>query len=309
MSELQDDGATTKRIAVSGSSGLIGGGLVTLLEGEGHRVDRLVRQEPRSGSSDIRWDPAAGQVDVPALEGVDTVVHLAGENIAAGRWTAARKEAIRRSRVNGTKLLCESLASLERRPEVLVAASAIGYYGDRGSERLTEESEAGSGFLPEVCRAWEAATQPADAAGIRVVNLRIGVVLAANGGALARMVPIFKKGVGGKLGNGRQYVSWIAVGDLLDVIRYVLSTGSLSGPVNAVAPNPVTNAELTKALGSLLRRPTIFPVPARVVRLTFGQMGQDLLLASTRVEPAKLVESGFAFSYPNLAGALEAELG
>jgi uncharacterized protein (TIGR01777 family) len=235
-------------------------------------------------------------------------VHLAGANITAGRWTASRKELIRSSRVDSTRLLCETLAGLEPRPSVLIAASAIGFYGDRGDAVMTEEHRAGSGFLAEVCRAWEDATSAAREAGIRVVNLRIGVVLAAAGGALAKMLTPFKLGLGGRLGTGRQYMSWIALDDLVGMIHHLLFADDLSGPVNAVAPNPVTNAEFTKALGRVLRRPTIFPVPVPIVRLAFGEMGRELLLAGARVEPAKVRESGFEFGHPRLEEALRHEL-
>lgn len=302
-------GEAPRRIAVTGASGLIGRRLTTFLADNGHRVDALVRRDPRPGTTEIRWDPAGGDVDIKALEGVDVVVHLAGEKIADGRWTAARKAAIRDSRVLGTALLSEGLANLTRPPRVFIAASAIGYYGDRGEEPLTEDSPAGKGFLPDVCRAWEATTRPARQAGIRVVNLRFGMVLAAEGGALAKMLTPFKLGLGGKIGSGRQYMSWIGLGDLVGVIHHLISDEELCGPVNAVSPNPVTNAEFTKTLGRLLRRPTILPLPATVVRVLFGEMGRDLLLASARVLPSKLAQSEFAFQYPRLQAALRAELG
>ena len=298
-----------RRIAVTGSSGLIGRSLSGFLESSGHRVDRVVRTTPRLSSSDIPWEPAGQSIDRPALEGTDALVHLAGENIAAGRWTPARKESIRRSRVDGTRFLCETLAGLDRRPQVLVAASAIGFYGDRGDAVMTEDSGPGHGFLAEVCRAWEDATGPACDAGIRVVNLRIGVVLSAAGGALAKMLPPFKRGLGGKLGSGRQYMSWIALDDLVGLIAHLIFTDNLSGPVNAVTPNPVTNAEFTKTLGRVLGRLTMFPVPASMVRLAFGEMGRELLLASTRVEPVRIRESGFDYRHPELEGALRHELG
>jgi uncharacterized protein (TIGR01777 family) len=298
-----------KRFVVTGSSGLIGSSLRAFLENAGHRVDRVVRTAPRPGTNDIPWDPAGESIDRHALEGVDAVVHLAGDNIAAGRWTAKRKESIRRSRVDGTRFLCETLAGLDRRPQVLIAASAIGYYGDRADAVMTEESSPGNGFLAEVCRAWEDATAPARMADIRTVNLRIGVVLSAAGGALAKMLTPFKLGLGGKLGTGRQYMSWIALDDLVGIIAHLIFTDDLSGPVNAVAPSPVTNAEFTKTLGRVLSRPTIFAVPASMVRLAFGEMGRELLLASTRVEPAKVQATDFEFRYPTLEPALRAELG
>ena len=297
------------RIAITGPSGLIGRRLAAYVEESGHLVHRLVRTTPRPGNTDISWDPGRGTIDRDALEGISAVVHLAGENVAGGRWTAARKKSIRDSRVEGTRLLCEALAGLEQPPATLIAASAIGYYGDRGDEILTEESGPGQGFLAEVCQAWEAATEPAHRAGIRVVNLRIGVVLSATGGALGRMLTPFKWGLGGKLGNGRQYMSWITLEDLIRAIHHLIVKERVSGPVNAVAPNPVTNAEFTRILGRVLGRPTMFPLPALMVRRAFGEMGRELLLASSRVEPAQLRARGFQFRYPELEGALRSALG
>ena len=290
------------KILVSGSSGLVGTKLTSLLTAEGHDVTALVRRQ--AGSAEIRWDPAAGELDASALEGFDGVVHLAGENIAAGRWTAAKKQRIRDSRVDSTRLLCQTLAGLEQRPAVLVNASAIGYYGDRGDQQLAEDSPAGDGFLPDVCQAWEASTQPAADEGIRVVRLRIGVVLSVDGGALQKMLLPFRLGAGGKVGSGGQYWSWISIDDLVGVIHHALMTESLSGAVNAVAPQPVTNLQFTKTLGRVLGRPTIFPMPAFAARLALGEMANDLLLASARVVPAKLNESGYAFRHPDLESAL-----
>jgi uncharacterized protein (TIGR01777 family) len=297
------------RIAVSGSSGLIGNRLTTMLRDAGCTVERLIRKPPEAGSTDIPWNPARGLLDGAALEGVDVVVHLAGENIAAGRWSAKRKEAIFQSRVNGTRLLGETVARLEKPPRVIVCASAVGYYGDRGSESLSETSTRGEGFVADVCEAWEAAAEPARQSGIRVVNLRIGIVLSSLGGALARMLTPFKRGMGGVIGHGRQYMSWIVLDDLVRVIQYVLLTDDISGPVNAVTPNPVTNHEFTKTLGRVLRRPTVAPLPGFMVRLLFGEMGQELLLASARVTPNRLQESGFVFLHPDLEDALRTELG
>jgi hypothetical protein len=246
-----------------------------------------------------------GEVDAAGLEGLDAVVHLAGENIASGRWNAARKAAIRDSRVIGTRLLCEALAGLARPPKTIVCASAIGYYGDAGEDALTEESPAGPGFLPEVCREWEAASGPAARKGIRVVVLRIGVVLSPNGGALSRMLPLFRKGLGGVIGSGRQFVSWVALDDLPLIILHALQCGFLRGPVNAVAPRPVTNREFTEALGKALSRPTPLPVPAFALRLAVGgEMADALLLASARVVPCRLEETGYRFRFPELGGAL-----
>ena len=296
------------RIAITGPSGLIGRRLAARVEESGHPVHRLVRTTPRPESMEVSWDPRRGTIDREALEGIGAVVHLAGENIAAGRWTAARKESIRESRVQGTRLLCEALAGLEQPPATLIAASAIGYYGDRGEEVLTEENGPGRGFLAEVCQAWEAATEPAHRAGIRVVDLRIDVVLSAAAGALGKMLTPFKRGLGGKLGNGRQYMSWIALEDLTRAIQHLILDESASGPVNAVAPNPVTNAEFTKTLGRVLGRPTMLPVPALIVRRVFGEMGRELLLASSRVEPARLRASSFQFRHPELEDALRTAL-
>lgn len=279
------------KILVSGSRGFIGSALVSFLTPLGHQLTRLVRP-----------------YDSAALDGVDAVVHLAGENVI-GRWTAEKKAQIRDSRVNGTRVLAESLARLARPPRALVCASAVGYYGDRGEERLQEDSPAGSGFLADVCREWETATRPAVQQGIRVVNLRIGMVLSPHGGALAKMFPAFRLGLGGRLGSGRQYLSWIALDDLLEVIAFALTAPNLRGPVNAVAPTPVTNREFTKTLGRILGRPTLCPVPAFAARLVFGEMAQELLLASARVMPAALLASGFAFRYPDLDGALRHLMG
>jgi hypothetical protein len=246
-----------------------------------------------------------GEVDAAGLEGLDAVVHLAGENVGSGRWTAARKAAIRDSRVDGTRLLCDTLAGLARPPKTLVCASAIGIYGDRGEEPLTEDSPVGAGFLAEVCREWEAAAANAAEKGIRVVHLRIGMVLSSKGGALPRMLPPFRAGLGGAFGGGRQYVSWVALDDLSLIILHALQCGDLSGPVNAVAPVPVTNREFTEALGKVLSRPTLFPVPAFALRLAVGrEMADALLLSSARVVPKRLEETGYPFRFRELPAAL-----
>jgi len=296
------------KISVSGSTGLIGSALVSFLASQGHEVIPLTRAKPAPGKAGIQWDPAAGTIDVTGLEGLDGVVHLAGESIAQ-RWTPAAKARIRESRIRGTRLLAESLARLAQPPKVLVSASAIGYYGDRGDEVLREESGPGSDFLAGVARDWEAATEPADQVGIRVVPLRIGIVLSPAGGALARMLLPFRMGVGGVIGSGRQYWSWIAIEDLLGAILHALTTKTLRGPVNTVAPNPVTNREFTKILGRVLGRPTVFPLPAFAAHLALGEMADALLLASARVDPGKLLASGYQFRYPDLEEALRHLLG
>jgi uncharacterized protein len=292
------------KILITGSSGLIGSALVPHLTGQGHRVVRLVRRPAAPGEDMAVWDPAAGKLETSALDGNEAVVHLAGENLGASRWNGERKDRIRNSRVRGTRLLSESLAQLTVPPQVLVSASAVGFYGSRGDEALAEDSPAGIGFLSQVCREWEAATEPARRRGIRVVNLRIGMVLSAKGGALPAMLPAFRAGVAGRLGDGRQFVSWIAIDDLTRAISHAVATESLSGPVNAVSPNPVRNVEMTKALGKVLKRPTFLTMPASVVRLVFGEMADALLLSGQRVIPGKLLASGFTFQFPHFEGAL-----
>ena len=295
----------TKTIAITGASGMVGQALQKQLTGDGVRLKSISRSKPRSYETDIQWDIDNGFVNRDLLEGLDVVVHLAGESIATGRWTEKKKHRIRHSRVAGTTTLCEALAGLEQRPKVLVSASAIGFYGDRGEELLDEYSEPGNGFLVDVCRGWEDATAAAESAGIRVVHLRIGVVLDKSGGALSAMLTPFKMGVGGKMGSGKQYMSWIALSDLVRAIEHCIKTESLAGPVNAVAPNPSTNLEFTKALGKVLGRPTIFPMPGFAARLALGQMADDLLLASTRVSPSKLESTGFEFKYGDIFPALQ----
>jgi len=303
------DSLRSLRVAIGGASGLIGTALAALLTSREHYVFPLVRHPPHAAAREIYWNPAGGEIDAPALEGVDAVVHLGGESIAGGRWTARRRAAIRDSRVTSTQLLSQTLARLRQRPHTFICASATGYYGDRGDEPLMEDSAPGEGFLPEVCQAWEAATEPARQAGLRVVNLRIGIVLSPRGGALKKMLPPFKAGLGGVVGNGRQYMSWITLSDLVRAIDFLLLTDNILGPVNAVAPNPVTNREFTRALGRVLRRPTIFPLPGFVVRTLFGEMGQALLLDGSRVLPTKLERAGFSFLHSRLEDALRFELG
>jgi len=292
-------------VLVSGSTGLVGTALIPALTAAGHEVIRLVRSKSRSPSKElIGWDPEAKYIDAAGLEGLGAVVHLAGEPIASGRWNPLKKARIRDSRVRGTHLLCEALAHTAKPPAVLICASAIGFYGDRGDEVLTESSSYGTGFLAEVCRDWETVTDVARHKGIRVVNVRFGVILSARGGALAKMLTPFKMGVGGIIGSGRQYMSCIAIDDCIGAMLHALAASALSGPVNVVGPVPVTNREFTKTLGKVLGRPTIFPMPAFAARFALGEMADELLLSSNRVEPKKLLESGYQFNYPDLEAML-----
>ena len=290
-------------VLLTGSGGLIGSALAPALAADGHQVRRL-RRAAAGGPDETSWNPADGTFAPGALDGIDGVVHLAGESIAGGRWTAARKARIRDSRVDDTRRLAEALAALEQPPRVLVAASAIGFYGDRGDELLDEAASPGIGFLPEVSRAWEAASAPAREAGIRVVHLRIGIVLSPGGGALGQMLLPFRLGAGGVLGSGDQYMSWISIDDVVGIARHALTDDTLGGPVNAVAPRAVTNREFTRTLGAVLRRPTILPAPAFALRIALGEMADALLLASTRVDPAALRATAFEFQHPELEGAL-----
>ena len=288
------------RILLSGASGTVGSALAPALQADGHQVVRLVRRPP--AANEILWHPVI-PLDPAAVEGFDAVVHLAGESIA-GRWTAAKKARIRTSRVQGTSILAVALAKTKQRPRVLVSASAIGYYGDRGEEVLTESSPSGNDFLAEVARGWEQATEPAAVAGIRVVVLRFGMILSPKGGGLAKMLPAFRMGVGGRLGSGKQWWSWITIDDVVGAIQHALAIEALRGPFNTVAPYPVTNAEFTSTLGQVLSRPTIFPMPAFVIRLAFGEMGDALLLASQRVDSGKLQSSGYRFRHGELKSGL-----
>jgi uncharacterized protein (TIGR01777 family) len=301
----------TARILISGVSGPIGAALVPSLESNGAKITRLMRAaskaSPGTAMEAIAWDPAK-PIAPEAVSGFDAVIHLAGESIL-GRWTAARKARIRDSRVVGTRHLAEALAAARNKPQVFICSSAIGYYGDRGDELLREESGPGSGFLAEVCRDWEAATQPAADAGIRTVQMRTGIVLSPRGGALAKMLAPFKMGMGGRLGNGRQWMSWIDVDDMVGAIHHILETDLLHGPVNMVAPEPVRNAEFTQTLASMLARPAIFLVPVFAVKLVFGEMGKTALLSSQRVEPARLLASGYSFRFSELRASLEAAFG
>lgn len=303
----------SRSLLVSGSTGLVGSALTALLSSGGHRVTRLARGEgsetdPLAAGS-VRWDPARGRLATEDVEGFDAVVHLAGESIAGGPWTAERKARIRDSRVEGTMLLCEALARAERPPAVLVCASAVGYYGDRGDAVVDENAGPGSGFLADTCVEWEAACAPARHAGIRVVNLRIGVVLTPAGGALEKMLVPFRLGLGGVLGSGAQYWSWITLDDLLGTIVHAVATDDLEGPVNVVSPDPPTNREFTRALGAVLGRPTVVPVPAAALRLTMGEMADEMLLGGARVIPTKLRDSGYGYLHPELGGALRHVLG
>jgi hypothetical protein len=292
----------SSRILVTGVSGPIGTALLPALRAAGYEISRLVRGAP-SSPDQIPWDPAQ-PLPPRSVSGFHAVIHLAGESIV-GRWTNARKAAIRDSRVLGTRHLAEALAQAPEKPRVLVSGSAIGYYGSRGDELLREDNASGEGFLPAVCRDWEAATRPAEVAGIRTAHIRTGVVLSATGGALKEMLTPFRFGLGGNIGSGKQWWSWIHIADLVAAIQHVLNTDTLSGAVNMTSPQPMRNAEFTKTLGAVLVRPTMFPMPAFVVRTIFGQMGDELLLASQRVEPARLEASGYPFRYPDLKPALE----
>jgi hypothetical protein len=295
------------RVVVSGASGLLGSALVPELSGAGQEVTRLVRSQTAAEPATVRWDPNAGELDRATLEGIDGVVHLSGERVA-GRWSDSKKERIMESRRRSTRLLAEAAAAAERRPSVFVSASAVGYYGDRGDERLTEESPQGEGFLAEVVREWETATRPAAQAGVRVVNLRFGIVLSRAGGALAQMLTPFRLGLGGPLGSGRQYMSWIAIDDVVAIVRNVL-TGEISGPVNATAPQPVSNREFARTLGRVLGRPAVLPVPPVALKILFGEFAEEGLLWSQRAYPAKLESSGYSFQFPALEDALRHVLG
>jgi uncharacterized protein len=291
-------------IIVSGASGLIGSGLVQRLTAQGHRVSRLVRRV--AGPGEISWDPAAGALNPAALEGADAVVHLSGENVGA-RWSAARKARIRSSRVASTRLLSEALAGLQRPPQVMVSASAVGIYGDRGDEVLTEQSQPGEpagDFLVSVTQEWEKAADPARGEGIRVVHPRFGVVLSPAGGALRKLLLPFRLGFGGRLGSGKQWMSWISIDDAVEAIHQALVDDRLQGPVNATAPEPVTNRDFTRTLAGVLSRPAPLAVPETALRLALGEMAEGTILSSTRALPARLLETGFRFGYPDLESAL-----
>ncbi len=306
--DREGHGSGERRVAITGATGLIGTDLSAFLNTAGYRVHPLVRRNPRKGSDEIEWRPGEGRVDAASLEGVDAVVHLAGESLL-GRWSQEKKRRIRSSRVEGTDLIARTIASLDRPPRVLVSASAIGFYGDRDDEWLDEDSTAGDGFLAEVCAEWEAATAPAEEAGIRVVHLRTGVVLTPRGGALKTVLPVFRAGLGGPLGDGTGWMSWIGLDDVVGAIAHIIQDETLRGPVNAVAPAPVTTREYARELGRLLRRPAVLSVPEFALRGVAGEMAEETLLASTRVRPARLDAAGFSFLTPDLATALRWELG
>lgn len=295
------------KIAVTGSHGLIGEALCKHLTGQGHTVARIIRAS-NSTNGDIRWNLANASIESDKLNDVDAVIHLAGENIASHRWTSEQKQKIKESRIRGTKLLAETICGLEKKPEVVVSGSAIGFYGDRGSETLTESSNVGSGFLADVCREWEEAIAPVAASGVRVVNARTGVVLSTKAGALNKMLPIFQLGGGGNIGDGRQYMSWISLDDEVKALEFALTHSSVSGPVNLVAPNPVTNAEFTAVLGSVLHRPAFIPLPAFAAKIVLGEMADELLLSSQKCQPTKLLSAGYQFEYPELKKALSMTL-
>lgn len=295
-------------VAVTGATGLVGGALVPFLTTGGHRVRRLVRGRPDAARGDVAWNPGKGELDVAALEGVDAVVHLAGENVAQ-RWTPEAKERILRSRTEGTRVLCEGLARLQKKPRVLVCLTGIGFYGNRGDEVLTEVSPPGEGFLASVCRAWEAASAPAEEAGIRVVHLRTGVVLDARGGALAKMLPPFQMGGGGPMGGGQQWMSWVALEDVLGLVHFSLFKEEVRGPVNLVAPQAVRQGDFARTLGRVLSRPAVLPMPAVAVRTLFGEMGQGTVLEGAHALPEAAERHGYPFLFPELEGALRFTLG
>jgi uncharacterized protein len=295
------------KVLIAGGSGLVGAALTSSLRGDGHTVSRMVRPGSLAAPGDVQWNPLSALVDVAAMEGFDAVVNLSGASIAGGRWTARRKQVLRSSRVDSTRVLVDALTHLKQPPRVFVCASAIGFYGDRGDEVLTEASGYGNDFLSILCRAWEGEAARAAASGIRTVIMRFGIVLSVDGGALPRMLTPFRFGAGGRLGSGKQWMSWIALEDVR-VLRAAMDDASWNGPVNLVAPEPVRNSEFTRVLASVLNRPAIFPAPALALRLALGEMADALLLSSQRVQPESLARYGYAFRYENLEAALHAVL-
>jgi uncharacterized protein len=298
---------TSRTIAITGATGLIGTALSAYLRSQGHVVKRVVRRNPTG--DDILWNPAAGTIEKEKLEGVDVVIHLAGHGIGEGKWTEEHKRLVLDSRVQGTTLMAKTLASLDRKPYVFVCGSAVGFYGNRGSDEITESSAVGSGFLAEVVSKWEACAAPATQAGIRTVLLRTGIVMSTQGGALKQQLLPFKLGAGGRLGPGTQYLPWISITDQIRAIEHVMDTASVEGPVNVCSPNPVTNATFTKSLGKAVKRPTIIPIPLFPLKAFYGpEMVTEMLLVSTKVMPTKLVDSGFTFTHPTIDVALRAVL-
>ena len=297
------------KVLISGAGGLVGTAIADALRMDGHTVGQFVRPGGTARAGDVRWDPASGTVDLAAMEGADTVICLSGASVGEGRWTAERKNVLRSSRVDLTRVLVDSLGRLKKKPRVFVAASAIGYYGNRGDEILTEASTAGNDFIAQLARDWETETIRAEAVGIRTVILRFAVILSAKGGALARMVLPFKLGAGGRLGSGQQWMSWVGLEDVVEIARAAISREQMRGPVNVAAPGPVQNVEFTRVLARVLHRPAIFPAPAFALRIALGEMADALLLASQRVIPEKLRAAGYKFRYENLEGALREILG
>ena len=296
-------------ILITGAGGLIGTSLASYLKARNHRVSVLTRSKANPSEGHFGWNPESGEFDIRALRDTEVVIHLAGENIGAKRWTLEQKRKITDSRIKSTALLVDAISRMDKRPRLLLSASAIGYYGNRGEEPLTESSKPGDGFLAELCRDWEAEALQASKLGLRVVCIRTGMVLSRTGGTLERMLPMFKLGLGGTLGSGSQYWSWIVIDDLVRAIEFIFENEQLSGPVNLVAPNPLSNAEFTKTLAKAIHRPAIFPAPAPVLRLALGEMADSLVLTSQNVIPKKLMDAGFAFKYPTLSEALDTILG
>ncbi len=315
MSNADTDVRKTDAVMLSGASGMLGSAIGNALLQRGTKLIRLVRREAH-GPDEVRWNPGSlgnnthgSAIEIARLEEIDAAVHLSGANVAAHRWTAKYKREMTESRVTTTRVLAEILAGMKSPPKVLMTASAVGFYGNRGNEILDEDSATGQGYFPELCAAWEEAARPALDAGIRVVHLRFGMVLGPDGGALARLVPMFRLGLGGRLGSGRQWMSWVSEADAVSAVLFALEHSTLAGAVNAVSPQPVTNAEFTRELGRAVHRPTVMAAPAFALRLAFGEMADEALMASTRAVPKRLLEAGFVFRHPSLAGTFGAALG